>query len=79
MKYSFDLPDGNYWKNGVEVEVHINASNEVVLKANSAGFLSLARLFLLFSMDDTLKGEHMHLDELTGLEDGSCELIIERS
>ncbi|CCH48763.1 Imm32 family immunity protein [Pseudodesulfovibrio piezophilus] len=79
MKYTLDISDDNFWEVGAEIEVQIGDDFEAVIKANAKGFISLARLCLQFSLDDVRAHDHLHLDVNTGLEEGSTELIIERT
>ena len=63
------------WENGFEISVK-NVNGAVVLSANREGLVSLANILLTLSQEKT--GDHIHLDESNSLEDGSCELIIEK-
>ncbi|MCP4347025.1 MAG: hypothetical protein GY795_16040 [Desulfobacterales bacterium] len=84
MKYEIQLSDFDkykgfsfYWESGFEIEA-MKTSSGVVIKANRAGLISLARHLLTLSQDSIPKGHHIHLDDLNGLEDSSCELIFEK-
>lgn len=48
----------------------------MTISANREGMISLANIML--DLAEGLPGAHLHLDESNSLEDGSCELIIER-
>ena len=48
----------------------------VIVSANREGLVSLARH--LQTLADEPNQSHFHLDEHNSLEDGSCELIIEK-
>jgi hypothetical protein len=65
------------WDGESEVEVRID-NKEVLLFANKSGLLSLANLLVNLSQDRVPSGEHIHLDPLNSLEDGSIALIIGR-
>ena len=64
------------WKDGFTIEVHIQKGTAVV-SANREGLLSLSDH--LRALAEEAPGSHIHLDELNALEDGSCELILERT
>lgn len=85
MKHIIDVPEYDPerglradWDDGFEIA--IRTSNEaVVISANPAGLRSLARHLLVLAQDMTPSGQHFHLDESNSLEDGSVELIIEKT
>ncbi len=64
------------WKDGFTIEVHIQKGTAVI-SANREGLLSLSDH--LRALAEEAPGSHIHLDELNALEDGSCELILERT
>ena len=64
------------WKDGFTIEVHVQKGTAVV-SANREGLLSLSDH--LRALAEEAPGSHIHLDELNALEDGSCELILERT
>ena len=63
------------WEDGFEIRTRTEG-DEVTISANRAGLVSLANNLLALAADE--KGSHFHLDEFNALEEGSCELIIER-
>lgn len=65
------------WELGFCITVDID-KNEVLIKANSEGLISLAKHLLTIAESEVPKGTHIHLDEYNSLEDGSAELIIEK-
>ena len=65
------------WDDGFEIRVTAE-HGEVVLSANRAGLLSLANHLTALARDNT-PGAHIHLDEHYSLEDGSTDLIIQRT
>ncbi|MBR4428257.1 MAG: hypothetical protein IKS78_02780 [Clostridia bacterium] len=65
-----------YWVDGSTVSVRAE-NGEVVISANREGLLSLANHFLTLS--ESSAGDHFHLDEYNSLEDGSLELIVEKT
>ena len=50
---------------------------EITICANRDGLLSLAGI--LTALANEPSGSHVHLDEYNSLEDGSIELIIEKT
>lgn len=65
------------WENGFEIKTEIN-DGEIVISANKAGLISLAKHMLTLAQDVVPTGYHMHFDEYNSLDDGSIELIIEK-
>lgn len=65
------------WEFGFEICVSCDGA-EVVLRANTAGLRSLARHLLLLAREEVPAGHHIHLDESSALDDGSCALMIEK-
>jgi hypothetical protein len=63
------------WEDGFEIRATVN-EGEMVISANREGMLSLANV--LRDLAEEVPGAHVHLDEHNSLEDGSCDLIIER-
>ena len=64
------------WVDGFEIKVRIE-DGAAVISANREGLLSLARH--LESLAETEGKDHFHLDEHNSLEEGSSELIIEKT
>ncbi len=65
------------WENNFSIKVSKD-NNEVTIKANCAGLISLARHLLTLAQQDVPNGSHIHLDENNSLEDGSIDLVIEK-
>ena len=63
------------WEDDASISASSTADTTVIT-ANRAGLVSLARIML--ALADEMPGTHLHLDANNSLEDGSCELIIER-
>lgn len=64
------------WVDGFEIRVKVDG-DAVVIAANREGLLSLARQ--LTAMADEAAGSHVHYDEYNSLEEGSAELIVEKT
>ena len=64
------------WEDDFRIRVRAR-QGEVVLSANRAGLLSLAAH--LTALAEEAPGSHFHLDPYNALEDGSAELIVERT
>lgn len=64
------------WEDDFAIAAVIGDGNEVTISANREGLVSLANILLDLAV--AIPGEHVHLDELNSLEEGSCELVIER-
>jgi len=63
------------WVDGFTIKVRVESGN-VVISANKEGLLSLASQLKALADEDAWC--HCHYDEYNSLEDGSCELIIEK-
>ena len=63
------------WEEGFEIRTAISG-DEATISANREGLLSLASI--LRDLAEEAPGTHIHLDQHNSLEDGSCDLIIER-
>ena len=64
------------WVEGFEIRTVIE-NNEIVISANREGLLSLAKQ--LTALAGGAPGDHIHYDEHNSLEEGSAEMIIERT
>ena len=64
------------WTDGFEIKVRIE-NGAAVISANREGLLSLAEH--LKSLAEEPSGSHIHLDAYNSLEEGSSELILEKS
>lgn len=64
------------WVDGFEIRVSVDAG-EAVISANKEGLLSLAQQ--LAALAEGSAGSHIHYDEYNSLEEGSAELIIEKT
>ena len=64
------------WVEGYEIRVTID-NGAAVITANREGLLSLATQLVMMATE--APGTHIHHDGQTSLEDGSAEMIIEKS
>lgn len=64
------------WTDGYKISA-MTGNDAITISANREGLLSLAAV--LTELADGEKGDHIHLDEYNSLEDGSAELIIEKT
>ena len=64
------------WIDGTKITVKAEG-NEVLISANIQGLLSLAKQLVALAKEET--GSHIHYDEYNSLEDGSVNLIIEKT
>ena len=84
MEMKLDIPEYDskeglplHWSPGFAIAVS-GIGNEVYIKANKAGLISLAVQLLTLAQDDVPAGRHYHYDEHTCLEDGSKGLVLEK-
>jgi hypothetical protein len=63
------------WEDGFKISTDVEA-NKIVLFANKAGLISMAKHLLSLAQDEYYSGYHFHLDEYNSLEEGSVELVI---
>ena len=64
------------WEDGFEIRFEI-MDGEGVISANREGMLSLANHLRMLAEEEP--GSHLHLDKYNSLEDGSDELVLERT
>ena len=64
------------WIDGTKITVRAEG-NEVLISANIQGLLSLAKQLVALAKEEA--GSHIHYDEYNSLEDGSVNLIIEKT
>ena len=65
------------WKDGFSIKVTVDVENNVVISANKDGLLSLARHLKSLANEDV--GSHVHYDKYNSLEEGSINMIIEKT
>jgi hypothetical protein len=82
MRYELEIPRYSpergltlVWEPGSVISV-VQNDREVVLHANRAGLVSLARHLLTLAQEGVPCGHHVHFDELNALEPGSAELVV---
>jgi len=66
------------WDDAFKISVN-HSTGEVCVSANSAGLISLARHLLTLAQESVPTGSHLHLTDGVELEEGSGDLIIEKS
>lgn len=64
------------WEKGSEIKFRIEEGTGVI-SGNREGLISLAAHLTVLAGEET--GSHIHFDEHNSLEDGSDELIIEKT
>ena len=64
------------WVDGHEIRTTVE-SGEILISANREGLLSLAKQ--LTALADGVPGDHIHYDVYSSLEEGSAEMVIERT
>lgn len=64
------------WEEGFSISVRCEGG-QIVICANKAGLLSLANH--LRALAEESPGGHFHLDQNNSLEEGSIELVVEKS
>lgn len=64
------------WEDDSEISVRVEKDGVVVLSGNKAGLLTLSRM--MADLAEWEAGEHVHLDEGNGLEEGASNLVIEK-
>ena len=65
------------WDDGFTISFE-RGHSVMMLKANSAGLITLARHLLTLAQPSVPTGSHIHYDEPNTLEKGSQELVIEK-
>ena len=65
------------WEDSFEIETKIT-HGEILISANKAGLISLAKQLLALAQDSVPQHCHFHLDEHNVLEGGSIPLILQK-
>ena len=66
------------WSHGFEISV-MESQGEIIIRANEAGLVSLAQHLLTLAEDAVPAGSHIHMDASRELEEGSLDLVLERT
>lgn len=84
MKIEIEIPDyikdeglRRVWERNFTITTSVE-ENTLIIKANEAGLKSLAYQLLTLAQPTAPLGSHMHYDDINSIEEGSCELIIEK-
>lgn len=84
MKITVDIPDydGNgidvIWDDGSKYSTSVS-DNDVVISANKAGLISLAKQMLYMAYSDLPMGAHVHYNSFfTKMANEKYELIVEK-
>lgn len=64
------------WIDGFEIAARIDG-DEIVISANREGLLSLAEQLRTLAEEED--GCHFHLDQYNSLEEGSVDLVVEKT
>ncbi|KLT65391.1 hypothetical protein [Pedobacter sp. BMA] len=65
------------WEYGFEIK-SIFDDGEILITANRAGLISLAKQLLTLAQEDVPANFHLHYNSDNSLEEGSNELIIQK-
>ncbi|RZK27124.1 MAG: hypothetical protein EOO43_00650, partial [Flavobacterium sp.] len=66
------------WEKDFTIETKV-VEGEILILANKAGLISLARHLLSLAQESVPEGYHIHFDEYNSLEDGSVEIILQKA
>ena len=83
MKITLDIPDYDgdgldvIWENGAKYAINI-AYNSVVISADKAALVSIAKQMLYMAYNDLPGGSHVHYDSFFTKINGEYELVIEK-
>ncbi|BBW97528.1 Imm32 family immunity protein [Geobacillus icigianus] len=76
-KYRNDSGFQFVWEDNFIIETEING-NTIIIRANKDGLISMAKHLLTLAQNEVPTGTHIHYDELNSLEEGSCEIVIQK-
>ena len=65
------------WEDGFSIRIDY-CDNNVVIKANKEGLISLSKMLIEMASEQVPNGFHIHLDSYNALEDNSVETIFEK-
>lgn len=83
MEVKFTIPEYSNqgiqfeWEDDFEIKVGFK-DGEVLISANRAGLISLAKQMLTLAQETVPTGYHLHYDEYNSLDVDSLGLIIEK-
>lgn len=63
------------WESDFIIEAKSQGENTAVIKAKSAGLISLANHLMSMARSEITPGYHLHLEDSTSLEPGSIQII----
>ncbi|WP_310551910.1 Imm32 family immunity protein [Paenibacillus glufosinatiresistens] len=75
--YSKDNGIEFVWEDNFTILAQKNADS-IIIKANKEGLHSLAKHLLTLAQNEVPVDTHLHYDDFNSLEDGSCEIIIQK-
>jgi hypothetical protein len=85
MRITLDIPDYKsedglpyHWENDFQIN-SVLSEKEMTISANKEGLISLAIQLLTLAQDNVAPGSHFHYDSYNSLEDGSFDIIIQKS
>ncbi|MNC44159.1 hypothetical protein D3C76_379190 [compost metagenome] len=76
-KYSKDNGIEFVWEDNFTILAEKNADS-IIIKANKEGLQSLAKHLLTLAQNEVPVDTHLHYDDFNSLEDGSCEIVIQK-
>lgn len=77
-EYSRDRGLQTTWEPDHRITVKTH-DGDIVIRANTAGLVSLARVCLALAQEAVPVGHHVHLDEHNSLEEGSETVVFEKT
>ncbi|GAA0394129.1 MULTISPECIES: Imm32 family immunity protein [Paenibacillus] len=76
-KYSKDNGIEFVWEDNFTILAE-KSTDSIVIKANKEGLQSLAKHLLTLAQNEVPVDTHLHYDDFNSLEDGSCEIVIQK-
>lgn len=74
-EYTKEKGTVSIWEEGFVIKSEV-LNDQIIISANQAGLISLAKHLLFLAQNETPVNCHYHLDELNSLETGSKEIVI---
>lgn len=75
--YSSDRGIDFVWEDNFKIKADSDGKS-VVIKANKEGLRSLAKHLLTLAQNEVPADSHLHYDDFNSLEEGSCEVVIQK-